>query len=743
MRTLLILALCPLAWGDFIDSTVPTNVVLTQQLSGDITQIYNWNQTSPSMYGFVTQTLSESTAVTGPGHMGMWGMDEGACGLITSKNDIVCVSGDVESAYWATSPQNGWQMFSRNNTGCTTLGAITGGSTSCLALKDVWVIPNSGGSIFDGSGCTAINAVAASISTPHNNTNTPTVSYTGCNPVVIVSNTSHTSSQPGFAAVTVTHSSGGGTQNDQAGNALTIVAGHEFQSCIDATVSGTDTFLCNVNESRIADATGSPLYLGATVLQSAAVSTLYSGGSFQTTRSSEVAFTATYTNSGYGVIGQAPPITNITGVTVALASSTSTSFTYTLTTSGTSFTSGMVGSLIEATTNGSNFVQAIISAFNSGTSVTVFQTGGTVAPTEWTIGSGQTVTLQPAPYDMLTPNPATGQNIGKFLICYLGYVSHSALATWPWTSKLPPALQSATDGVILVWGSWAQYGRSNLYFGVVDPDTLATSAFDYTATGVTGTTPNGTGATGGLHTMYYVTALDSTGSIPTWTQGREDMAIPLITGWSHTQGKTSFTQECINEHSVEFSAGVHRWLLTYGFAQCGGFMMRTGLSPWGPWSQETNVFTNNINASLNAGSNPGGGNYWANNWYTLTTYNNSGNQPGFTNLNTTLPANAPITCASCQGGAATPQLYQGTGGSAGTTLCNNTSGLCNSGPWTNLGAGYGFRLYPGQEKINANGSVTRGMIVSVLSPYTPFEGLVTINISVPGSGSGSGVAVVH
>jgi hypothetical protein len=264
--TQMVLAQLTLAGGD-IDTVVPGPMVVTQKLTGDMVQVYNWNIGSPNMYGQPTAGLFQSTANSG-GQMGVWGLDEGACALVPSTNDIICITGDVDSSNYtgsSESPAYTWQAFGRESDTCGTHGGIGGGAVGCLALKAVYVIPNKGGAEYDPSACAAIpNLMSALVGSPQTNP-TAAINYTGCNPVTYLANsTRNPGTQPMFASPTITLSPN--TTTDQAGNPLTIVAGNEFQDCAVVT-TGTPYLLCAVNESRIKGAAGSPYYLGATVLQ--------------------------------------------------------------------------------------------------------------------------------------------------------------------------------------------------------------------------------------------------------------------------------------------------------------------------------------------------------------------------------------------------------------------------------------------------------------------------------------------
>ena len=213
--------------------------------------------------------------------------------------------------------------------------------------------------------------------------------------------------------------------------------------------------------------------------------------------------------------------------------------------------------------------------------------------------------------------------------------------------------------------------------------------------------------------MWYVTNVTSSG-VPSWEEGAEQEAAPLLTTWNHTQSKLLYTEDCVNEHGVDWSPGLNRWILSYGFAGCGAFMVRTAQNPWGPWSEETDVMQNEVNPLTPSN--------WQTNYYSWLTYNDAGSQPGLTNINGTDPTNT-VTCSGCIPNSsavniATNVLYEGL-----------SPGYPSSpkGPWTATASGYGFRWYPGQEHKNADGTVVRSAHVSLLNPYAIFDTRITFS----------------
>jgi hypothetical protein len=701
--TLLLLLAASLS-ADDIDTVVPGPMVITQKLTGDMVQVYNWNIRSPNMYGQPTAGIWQSAANSG-GHMGVWGLDEGACALVPNTKDIICITGDVESSNYtgsSGSPAYTWQAFGRDSDTCGLHGGIGGGTASCLGLKAVYVIQNNGGAEYDPSGCAALpNLMSALMASPQTNP-TAKINYAGCNPVTYFADTSRNySTQPMFAAPTITLSPH--TTTDQAGNPLIIMAGHEFQDCAVVTI-GVPYLLCAVNESRIKDAAGSAYYLGATVLQQIPLGAIYSGpgGTLQINQPGNLPFEASYTGTGFGVLSNSPPITALSGLTIRCTQTPncdgSSTYTYSVTSPSAVFADASGGDIeIPTSSGGSNHgIINFVSADSKTAYVSLY--GGLGVSTPWD-ASQTTATVQ----------PAQAGNVGKFLVSSIYYISAAELPTWPWASQLPSTLQSpnARDGILCMWGATG-YGRSNLYFGCIDVDAIADSSYAYsTSNGIT---------SGGLGSMWYVTNIASSGA-PSWEEGAEQDATPLLTTWNHTHSKLMATQDCVNEHGVDWSPGLNRWTLSYGFAGCGAFMVRTAQNPWGPWSEETSVMQNEADRSTEAN--------WQTNFYPLLTYNDVGAQTGLTNINGTDPTNT-VTCSGCipnsnAANIATNVLYEGV-----------SPGYPNSptGPWTNTASGYGFRWYPGQEHKNADGTVVRSAHVSLANPYAIFDTL--IQFSAPG-----------
>ena len=138
---------------------------------------------------------------------------------------------------------------------------------------------------------------------------------------------------------------------------------------------------------------------------------------------------------------------------------------------------------------------------------------------------------------------------------------------------------------------------------------------------------------------------------------------------------------CIGEHSVRWIAPLHRFLLTYGSAECGGLYYRTATAPWGPWSAETRFFPNN----------PGYG------WTQRIIYAPGAvGTPDF-NVASSVP------------------LYRTNG------LVLNQPGT-QEAPFAGHGNPYGPYLYPGSTALaNSDGTVTVLMNLSGFNPYVTWQ----------------------
>ncbi len=187
--------------------------------------------------------------------------------------------------------------------------------------------------------------------------------------------------------------------------------------------------------------------------------------------------------------------------------------------------------------------------------------GESLPSTGSSCSSGNTV-----PYAAI-PNQTTGP--GKFLFAAPEYLSASFLSGQSWSGQLP-----FTGAAVCVWGSDYDYRQSNAYLGCMPADTAAIEA-----------ATNSTGA--GFSAMYYLKGLDLHGNA-SWVQGAEAQAVPMLSTWDNT----SHTP-CIGELSVRWIPPLSLFLMTYGSDDCDGLQFRTSSTPWGPWSVETQFFSNN------------------------------------------------------------------------------------------------------------------------------------------------------
>ncbi len=172
--------------------------------------------------------------------------------------------------------------------------------------------------------------------------------------------------------------------------------------------------------------------------------------------------------------------------------------------------------------------------------------------------------------------PVQGTGPGRFLFAAPEVLSASLIAQRGWSGGFPSGLQGGA--VVCFWGSDWEYRKSNLYLGCMAAD----------RTTIETATNGGTG----VSAMYYLTGLDGNGTTA-WLQGNETQSAGMLTSWTHGSGNTP----CIGEHSVRWIAALGRFLLTYGSAECGGLRYRTAAAPWGPWTSEALLFSND----------PGGG----------------------------------------------------------------------------------------------------------------------------------------
>jgi hypothetical protein len=279
-------------------------------------------------------------------------------------------------------------------------------------------------------------------------------------------------------------------------------------------------------------------------------------------------------------------------------------------------------------------------------------------------------------------------NIGKFVDSSVSVFTVSGL---PWASQLPTALQSAAT-IVCSWGSSWVWRQSNLYLMCMDAADVDTATYTFDPARVNG-------SSGGLQQAYYLTGLSTDGT-PSWTQGTEDLAVPLLTTWDHTvgseflnpdpNGEVSFN---IGKPSVRYSPALQRFVLTYGSAETQGLKIRTSLTPWGPWSVEEPLLPN------------GGTDSWATKMSASQTLDYV--------FNLTLPHNAPVACAGCTNNIATNVLYEATDPATQVTASNFPT-LDSGGNW------YAPYQYPVEHRFS-NGTVGLYFHASAFDPYLPFD----------------------
>ena len=165
--------------------------------------------------------------------------------------------GETWTALYVERCQHGLgELLAEATSLANTLGGL-GGSSSSLDLKAVYAIP---GGATTMPTCNTLTTVMTSLVA----SGTPTANYTGCNPIsgsatpAELRQASRCLASPVLTLTT-------GTTTDLQGHNLTIVAGREFLNCVNATLNGVDSILCDVNMTRINGASGSTLYMGATL----------------------------------------------------------------------------------------------------------------------------------------------------------------------------------------------------------------------------------------------------------------------------------------------------------------------------------------------------------------------------------------------------------------------------------------------------------------------------------------------
>jgi hypothetical protein len=608
-----------------LDSVRPaSNAIPLNQVLGDLNQLLNpIYDLGANTYGQPTHDLSAST-------YGIWGTDASPCTLLPT-NDIFCINGDTQGVLndpvpghcGLSAPNLGCTLnFKFANTGCAANnGCITGGTSPNSGLKAMYIIPNSGGNVASLAGCNAIFNVDAGLTLG----NTPTANYTGCPPVIGITNSTRTSAQPKFASQ---NNAGLGTSAD--GIAETTDNGNVPSSTF---VAGGHLYIIWA-VSRIGVGLGGNGYLGDTILEDCGVTTGITSASPSFILSADPTCTKLYVWSQAPSVGTAAQNGAIAGTFTGNVTGAITS------TSGTGFPGYIC---CDSTGNGLIFVdetngrQYRVTTFTDANHITV-------TPVLHDNCSGGCT------YSVMQKQQT---NIGKFLT---SSVEVWTVASLPSAVKnaLPAALQAATT-VLFVWGSDYTRNMGNLYFMAMDASLISGSTctggvpancYAYATSG--GVRANGT--TGGLEIAYYLTGLSATG-VPTWTNnatlGAEQAAVPLFTTFNHLATskvcQTYNSPSCpgsnldvgigVQKPSVMYHSALKRWVAMYSSTNTGGTVqLRTSSTPWGIWSGE-----NQIEVSSNSL------NRWAGKMYTPATLT-----PNF-NFNTPNNALGGTTGIRCDG----------------------------------------------------------------------------------------------
>ncbi len=119
-------------------------------------------------------------------------------------------------------------------------------------------------------------------------------------------------------------------------------------------------------------------------------------------------------------------------------------------------------------------------------------------------------------------------------------LSASFLSGQSWSGQMP-----FPGAAVCVWGSDYDHRQSNTYLGCMPADTAT-------------------------------------------DQGAEAQAVPMLSTWDNTADTP-----CIGDLFVRWIPPLGLFLMTYGGDDCDGLQFRTYSTPWGPWSVETQFFSNN------------------------------------------------------------------------------------------------------------------------------------------------------
>ena len=530
-------------------------------------------------------------------------MDQGNCTLLPD-NRIFCIYGDTITTFWdAADGRSQWDAYQFEDV-CPSNGGISGGSSGCLGLKAMSLIPAVGGNPADPSGCNAIPGLDTALTAGQ----TPTINYTNCWKPVYVTNSSHLAgSQPAMASQTV---SGLGTDAD--GINEVILAGHTPSA---AFVVGDNLYIeWNVTRKGVAAVGNGGYQMESILMQCGPTSAITD------ILTTELPCAKTY------VWSQAPMIVSgmatVTNGSGTVTRSSGGKFSSYMTTAAGGGGTGAYQLVFVDTTNQQEYR---ITGYTDDTHITISPVyAGASGSIGWNVMQHQQT------------------NIGKFVD---SSTSVFTVAGLPWASQLPPALQSAAT-ILCTWGSSWAWRQSNLYLMCMDAANTDTATYTYDPARVNG-------SSGGLQQAYYLTALSSSG-VPSWTldatDGAENQATPLLTTWNHNvaskfvspdpNGDVSFN---IGKPSVRYSPALQRFVLTYGSAETQGLKIRTSSTPWGPWSVEETLLPNDHD--LSTGS-----------WESKMTSPSAG---GY-RFNLTLPHNSPVVCAGCTNSVATNVMYEAT-----------------------------------------------------------------------------------
>ena len=618
-------------------SPITAGIRPLEQLSGDLFQIYN------SAYD-ATQAYGQSTNALAMTNYGVALYDEGPWTLLPDGR-MYTIAGDTVGVYRSNGK---WLDYQTKTTCADDNHSISSGTFSCLGMKAIGIIPAVNGAPFDPYLCSGINGLNNALV---NGIQTPTVDYTNCPTIAYVVNTSHTATQPKMATASMTGLSR--TQNPPNLDE-TFGAGREIHSLFPV---GTALY-ATANVAKQNRGGSSLIYFSETLWVKSVLTT----PAIILTVTSEPAF------------AKIAPISAAPAIRSGQLSVTNGSKAVTVL-SGDPFYSYMASPIplvVEI-----NSVEYMIAGV---TGCATSCTGATLAVPY----AGVTNTSPGVNFTIMQDQATNG---GKFLLNSTEVVDVAAL---PWKSKLPAALQSVSK-LLKVYGSTWAWRQSNLYLMVMDASAVDTATYSG-GYGVNG-------AASGVNQGYYLTGYDPSGN-PVWTLGAEQQAIPLLNSWNHNKNANNIKPDCIGEHSVRYSPGLDKEVLTYGSAECHGLQLRTAKYPWGPWSNEVQ-FMNNVQGQ---------------GWFGRLGYLNTPPPPNF---QITLPKNAPVSAPAAAGGVATNVLW-----SASSPNSQMGFGTIQT-PFAKPGNPYAPFQLP-VEHVNADGTVMIFFTFSLFDPYVVNLATVTL-----------------